>query len=109
MLERLHLKHLKKDNKLLGELNMTDAVENSEGTVLDISEKLAEIRAVEAEESMKALYGEDKIKPFSAEQAEIMGSWGYKKRWRFAELMDLGKNTLEAYDLVENHLGKIID
>lgn len=83
-------------------------MEKTEGTVLDLTEKLAEIRAVEAEESMKELYGADKIKPFNEEQSEIMGSWGYKKRWRFAELMDQGKDTLEAYDLVENHRG-IID
>lgn len=84
---------------------MDDTLKNPDGTVLNISEKLEEIRAVEAEESMKAIYGEDKIKPFSEEQANTMFSWGYKKRWRFAELMDSGKDTLEAYDIVENHQG----
>ena len=78
-----------------------------EGEVLDLTDKMAEIRAVEAEEAIKQLYGEDKIKPVSEEQAVVMGTWGYKKRWRFAELLDLGKDNLEAYDIVENHQGKI--
>jgi len=78
-----------------------------EGEVLDFSEKIAEIRAVEAEEAIKQIYGEDKIKPITPEQAEIMGAWGYKKRWRFTELLDLGKDNLEAFDIVQNHQGKI--
>ena len=80
-----------------------------EGEVLDFSEKIAEIRAVEAEEAMKCIYGADSIKPPSDEQANVMANWGYKKRWRFAELLDLGKDTLEAFDIIEKHKGVIID
>ena len=64
-----------------------DMIDSKEPEVLDIADKIEEIRAVEAEEAMKEIYGEDKIKPLSEEQAKIMGSWGYKKRWRFAEVL----------------------
>jgi len=60
------------------------------------------------EEEMKKLYGEDKIKPIPVESAPIMGNWGRRKRVRYAELLDMGKDTVEAFDIVEHKKG-IID
>jgi len=87
-------------------IGTTSGEDTANETVVNLSEKMEEIRAVEAEEAMKGIYGEDKIKPVSEEQSNAMSSWGYKKRWRFAELLELGKDNLEAYDIVENHQGK---
>ena len=78
-------------------------------SVINLSEKMEEIRVVQAEEDIKKIYGEDRIKPLTDDQAVVINSWGYKKRARFAELMDLGKDNLEAYDIIENHGGKLVD
>ena len=59
------------------------------------------------EEEMKQIYGEDQIKPIPAESAPKMSNWGRKKRVRYAELLDLGKDTVEAFDIVENRRGII--
>jgi len=79
--------------------------ENKEPEAVNISEKMNEIRAIEAEEAMVNLYGKDKIKPLSENQANVMSAWGYKKRSRFAELLDQGKTNLDAFDIVENKKG----
>ena len=61
------------------------------------------------EEEMKKLYGEDKIKPIPVDKATPMGNWGRRKRVRYAELLDMGKDTVEAFEIVENNKGVIID
>jgi len=81
-----------------------ETVSNEE--VINLSEKMDEIRAVQAEEEMKKLYG-DKIKPLTVEQSSTMGQWGSKKRIRYGELLDLGKDTVEAYEIVEHNKGVI--
>jgi len=37
------------------------------------------------------------------------GNLSHRKRRRYAELLDLSKNRLDAYNLVEFHQGAIID
>ena len=61
-----------------------------------------------AEEAMKEIYGEDKIKPIPENSINLISNWGRKKRVRYAELLDAGLDTTEAFDIVENHRG-IID
>lgn len=61
------------------------------------------------EKEMKKLYGEDKIKPIPPDEAFTMSNWGRRKRVRYAELLDMGKDTLEAFDIVEHHKGVIIN
>ena len=62
-----------------------------------------------AEAEMIKLYGEDAIKPIPNDSQSAMGNWGRKKRIRYAELLDLGKDTVEAFEIVENNKGIIID
>jgi len=59
------------------------------------------------EEEIKEIYGADKIKPIPTAGATAMSNWGHKKRVRYAELLDIGKDTVEAFDIVENHRGII--
>jgi len=93
----------------VGDGEDTPAPTSDSPEVINLSEKIEEVRAVQAEEDIKNIYGDDKIKPFSEDQVRLVSSWGSKKRTRFAELMDMGKDTLEAFDIVENHKGVIID
>lgn len=36
-----------------------------------------------------------------------MRKWGKRKRERYSELIELGKSSTEAFDIVENHQGII--
>ena len=60
---------------------------------------------VGAEEEMKKIYGEGKVKPIPEESIHFIRNWGRKKRIRYAELLDLGLDTIQAYNIVENHKG----
>lgn len=93
----------------IGDGEDTTIAKESSPEVINLSEKMEEVRAVQAEEDIKSIYGDDKVKPFSEDQVSILSSWGSKKRIRFAEIMDMGKDTLQAFDIVENHKGVIID
>lgn len=93
----------------LGDAIDTSTAKEASPEVINLSEKMEEVRAAQAEEDIKDIYGDDKVKPFSEDQISILSSWGSKKRIRFAEIMDMGKDTLEAFYIVENHKGVIID
>ena len=62
-----------------------------------------------AEDKMKKIYGENAIKPIPIKSLNAMRNWGKKKRVRYAELLDMGKDTLEAFELVEFHRGNLTE
>ena len=64
-------------------------------SVINLSEKMEEIRVVQAEEDIKKIYGEDRIKPLTDDQAVVINSWGYKKELDSLNLWILVKIILK--------------